>query len=520
MQTINYKSDFDFILRLYACGPLGADSRQELGFPDYDWTARIWTGVKANAYVVSCIGGKCVNCFNDEGRIHVVMNSHHLTPGELQIEFTALLPDDMYPDGDERHVIPAPLGVILTKGAAPGPSQFEVEIMLPYIKFRYEDLTEEEKAEMGRPAVEAAAAALSAAESADSAATEARSATERAVAATEAAEKAESATVEAEALRKAAEDERAAAESERVKAESERAETFAGYRKELDDKADRSELSPIVGEPAADAPEAADPDLVTTALRKVAQTLTPAEQEQVKANIGIYKAELFDDLWRAAVGEHGTVDHSHYEDGIARPYGLNRLWLTYDEAQAVYAAGPVTSMYSSLRYTARRIRTNLPAQCSSWLRGSTAQAFVVNWFVHDSAIEVLNLHTPAGVFCIAPATASDVNRVDFHAPALRTVLGVVDAGKYTGALSHRLFGACPLLEDISIQGLRANLDISGLPRISAGSLAYLIAKAAPTEAITVTVHPDVYARLADPAADEWHAVLTAAVAKNISFATK
>lgn len=44
-------------------------------------------------------------------------------------------------------------------------------------------------------------------------------------------------------------------------------------------------------------------------------------------------------------------------------------------------------------------------------------------------------------------------------------------------------------------------------------------KAANTAAITVTVHPDVYAKLSDETNAEWHALLAQAAEKNIIFAT-
>ena len=44
-------------------------------------------------------------------------------------------------------------------------------------------------------------------------------------------------------------------------------------------------------------------------------------------------------------------------------------------------------------------------------------------------------------------------------------------------------------------------------------------KASSMATATVFVHPDVYAKLADPENTEWHKVLTDALEKNISFAT-
>lgn len=51
MEKINYKSDFDFILTL-------VDAKgNDIGFPDFDFSIKLWTGSKANALVASHSGG-------------------------------------------------------------------------------------------------------------------------------------------------------------------------------------------------------------------------------------------------------------------------------------------------------------------------------------------------------------------------------------------------------------------------------------------------------------------------------
>ena len=40
-----------------------------------------------------------------------------------------------------------------------------------------------------------------------------------------------------------------------------------------------------------------------------------------------------------------------------------------------------------------------------------------------------------------------------------------------------------------------------------------------SKAITITVHPDVYAKLTDESNADWHALMASAAAKNITFAT-
>lgn len=128
MKKIYYKDDFDFILRLRDC------RGEYIGWPSYDWTAKLWTASKINAFVVSCVGGEVKNCYNDNGQIHVVADNHHLTPGVLQLEFTAELPDGIYPDGARRTVRPEELDLKLVSESCCCPGSFDAELTLPYIK--------------------------------------------------------------------------------------------------------------------------------------------------------------------------------------------------------------------------------------------------------------------------------------------------------------------------------------------------------------------------------------------------
>lgn len=161
MTPVNYKSDFALLLRLYLCkcgdDDAPAEKGVEIDFPAYDWEARYWTWGKANVYTASCKGGVCTNCRNKDGKILVVFNDHGLSPGPLNVEFTALLPDDLFPDGDRRTVVPGPLDVVLTKDAVCCPSIVEAEMILPYIKgdpgdaFTYDDFTDQQKADLIAP---------------------------------------------------------------------------------------------------------------------------------------------------------------------------------------------------------------------------------------------------------------------------------------------------------------------------------------------------------------------------------
>lgn len=87
------------------------------------------------------------------------------------------------------------------------------------------------------------------------------------------------------------------------------------------------------------------------------------------------------------------------------------------------------------------------------------------------------------------------------------------------------------MEEIKLRGLKSNVSFHFADKLSLGSAQYMVANAANTTSITITVHPDVYAKLTGDTTNEaaaaltaeelaaWQQIVTDAVAKNISFAT-
>lgn len=123
----NYKSDFDFIMRVKDC------QGQEIGFPTFDWTAKIWTNNIANAYSVSCVGGEMTNCFNDNGQIHVVCDNHRLGTGKVNVEFHAMLPNEIYKDGNQDIYNVQDVDIELIKGNACA-GTLEADVSIPVLQ--------------------------------------------------------------------------------------------------------------------------------------------------------------------------------------------------------------------------------------------------------------------------------------------------------------------------------------------------------------------------------------------------
>jgi hypothetical protein len=141
MTKINYKSDFSAMLQVFD------GEGNDVGFPDYDFTAEFYTS-GVNKYVASSIGGVLTNCQNNDGRILVLFDNHHLGVGELQVRFIAQLPAEDYPDTKQQICSPkGDTGIELVLEAALPPDDVQIQAILPYIKgrpFTYEDFTDEQ----------------------------------------------------------------------------------------------------------------------------------------------------------------------------------------------------------------------------------------------------------------------------------------------------------------------------------------------------------------------------------------
>ena len=63
------------------------------------------------------------------------------------------------------------------------------------------------------------------------------------------------------------------------------------------------------------------------------------------------------------------------------------------------------------------------------------------------------------------------------------------------------------------------LDFRYSPLLSFDSVRFMVDNIVESASATITVHPDVYAKLTDETNTEWHKVLTDALDKQITFVT-
>lgn len=504
MKKINYKSDFDFIMRLRDC----KDPEKTVEWPEGDFEAVFWAASKANSYRAGRRGGVCENCFpTEDGGMHFVFDKHRLGVGTLKWEPHFELANVIYPDGKEDVYSKEPLGIELVDGPGDCPTTAEVEALVPFIRFKYEDLTDEEKAEISKPATDAAASVRELEKSVRAAENE-RVANETArIGAENARELAEQTRQANEQDRTEAEALREVAEEERNDAEERRAEVFAGWEGEIDSKADRSELSNVLAE------EPLDPGNF------------PGINTYTREEL---KKDLFIDLWNSVwtvrckfnhfdpLKDHvlGKYDPENAPDAQHPFRAYDDVWLTYEEALRVIK-----------EYQWAPGQTNLGG-CLQAAHSRVAVPFVFGAHSQDvrlASIAVYNddIEELCFAFGVSYAWGFLIVSLDtaFHATAskLRKIHGILPVranctfnGWVSGAVN---------LESFRLYGLAGDISVSSCPKLNLATVDYLITNRAGTNGITVTLHPTVYDKIMDEANEEWHALLDKAASKNITIAS-
>lgn len=229
--------------------------------------------------------------------------------------------------------------------------------------------------------------------------------------------------------------------------------------------------------------------------------------------------KVFDDMWLAAVGTYGSIDYTHVEEGVSRPYYLNTLWLTYEEAIKVTEAKPPrTPILTDYLNEDSGVRTNLPLRdMPSGGGGADSDHVTISRAFNAPDLEVVNLATDrfrfTGYYGFIKA---------FNGAKLHTILGNInffDSGVVADGSSYNCTMFGPVLVNVKIDQLDRNLQLFS-PVISLESLQYMLQhSSAPAKGFTLTVHPTVYAKITDTANTEWHALLDLAASKNVNIAT-
>ena len=198
-------------------------------------------------------------------------------------------------------------------------------------------------------------------------------------------------------------------------------------------------------------------------------------------------------------------------------------YFTYEQAMAALDAvtGPVLG-YDSF---APRIPANLPP--IGYQMGSGPLLTIAD---SDTVVYNFNIKTLI-LSAVGPCTVTQT-MVLTSANELQAIIGevIIKSNINENPISFSAAGtAFPKLEYFHVT-IKKSFDVRTSPLLTFSTMQYLVTNAANTSPITVTVHPDVYAKLTGDTTNaaaaaltsdelaQWTALVTTANSKNISFA--
>lgn len=205
------------------------------------------------------------------------------------------------------------------------------------------------------------------------------------------------------------------------------------------------------------------------------------------------KHTVFDDLWKAAGCTIGTGESKYICNGIGH---------TYAEAKYLYDLGHPGHGKLMSFYRGSTIKTNLPER--------------MNGNVEEGSFTYMGCKSLTKV--VAPLFIPGNG-------AFRDCTALQSITCYSLAPERNAFADiylnCSALTTIDFQTLWArDVDLSSSPLLDIATFQRFVSKYDGSKAITIYVHPTVYAKLTDTSNTQWYAVMTQAVNKKIAFATK
>ena len=216
------------------------------------------------------------------------------------------------------------------------------------------------------------------------------------------------------------------------------------------------------------------------------------------------KKRLFIDMWNATYNKPMFIGYDKERDlffikttflGIS--FGLDDI--TYDEALRIYNRTFSAVIYP---YNSVNIRVNIPPY-------NYANPFSVG--------KILSFHAYMEYLFISESPTAYCSSVEdiINCPKLKAIIGAISISRKFNLTM------LPKLQYVFFRisgSTKPEVNIKDSPLLERAALQWSIDNSADAGA-TITVHPDVYAKLTDAGNAEWHKVLTDAAEKNITFAT-
>lgn len=233
--------------------------------------------------------------------------------------------------------------------------------------------------------------------------------------------------------------------------------------------------------------------------------VTATEQAAIEAEDAAYK-------WPPQWFIEATAMYGVGYDAATGLFSLNGLTdITYPQMQVIWSEKGPDGPDGRFQHANLKGRTNLETHCSGYM-ASTGNMF------SGSLCEIIKMNGAIS----SELQSTGMMRMFRSCPNLRRIeCSYLKIDSATMSL-QQMFEGCPKLEWVPIRMLvRRDLDFADSPLLSLEMLQYLLlwANNDTSKQATITVHPEVYAKLADETNTEWHPLMAQATAKQITFAT-
>ena len=253
--------------------------------------------------------------------------------------------------------------------------------------------------------------------------------------------------------------------------------------------------------------------------------LVSSEDILVDANVlriaDIAKKKVFIDMWNAACtinGKRWGWYDEEADDFLIYPDFRNGegLHLTYEEAVKCYV---VSRKDSDAAWRATNV--GVEAKCLLPIRSYNQ--------VKNAGLLCMNAGSIKAIALPDVLITGPMTYMFWHCAALEEVYGDIHSNA-TGVININ-FSGCTALREIRIRAEKVGMQLKDSPLLSLASFQHMLTRTDNSVAITITVHPDCYAKmtgdtsnaaaaaLTEEEAVQWQQLLADAVAKNITFAT-
>ena len=253
---------------------------------------------------------------------------------------------------------------------------------------------------------------------------------------------------------------------------------------------------------------------------------------------GLAKAgrALFIELWKEACAYYERVfkvSVGRYDPSLAKPFVMNRIEMNFQEAWLVYELSFRNALSLSSTVTTGTSPTPMASGAFLYYRmAGLRTVFPVT--AYRAGGRGLSCHAMFAYSSIESFRAIRFTDYEVYSStfagcaALHTVV-------FTKSTSKRkftsTFGRCRSLVTVEIANLCEDISFADSPLLSRESISYMVAHRHGEDPFTMTVHPDVYAKLTgdttnaaaaaltEEEAAAWQQVIATAAEKNITFAT-